>query len=263
MSEVKMFNHEVFGELPVIEVEGKNYFGANEVAKSLQYAKPHKAVTDHCDEAGALTWGVSSPTGKKYKKFITIGNVSRLIVSAAKQSKNLEIREKAKEYEKWIFDEVLPSVHEHGAYMTGETLEKALTDPKFLVQLATTLKEEKEARIQAENKIHEQEPLVNFAESCLESDDSVLVREVAKLATEKGIKIGQNQLFEKLRDWNLIMKDKTEPKQGGVNRGYFEVSQGVKEINGEKRLCRTTRVTPRGQVYIINRIKKELEMAVV
>lgn len=58
----------------------------------------------------------------------------------------------AKRYKKWVTSEVLPSIRKHGAYMTDNTIEKSLTDPDFLIQLATTLKEEKAARLEAERK---------------------------------------------------------------------------------------------------------------
>ena len=56
----------------------------------------------------------------------------------------------AKQFRKWVTSEVLPSI-EHGAYMTQETLEKALTSTRFLdIALATNLKEEQQKRIEAE-----------------------------------------------------------------------------------------------------------------
>lgn len=72
---------------------------------------------------------------RQQKNFITLGYVSRLIVAACKQSKNLEIQQKAKVYEKWIFDEVIPTVHKHGAYMTPSVLDQAMEDPDFMIGL--------------------------------------------------------------------------------------------------------------------------------
>lgn len=116
MNQLKSFNHNHFGELQVITINGKDYFGARDVAKSLEYKQPHVAVSNHCDPEGVITRNVPTKGGNQDKKFITMGNVSRLIVSAAKQSQSLEIREKAKSYEKWIFDEVIPSIHTTGSY---------------------------------------------------------------------------------------------------------------------------------------------------
>jgi len=147
--QIKKFNHEMFGELEVLVKDGKEYLPATDVATTLEYAKPHKAVTDHCDEDGALTWGVIDRLGRtQQKKFITIGNVSRLIIAASKQSKNPLIKEKAKQYERWIFDEVIPSIHKHGAYMKPKAMdakESILANMQVTLMLnqeVTTVKEE-------------------------------------------------------------------------------------------------------------------------
>lgn len=259
MSNIQIFKHEMFGELPVIVVNGQKYFGATDVAKALEYSIPHKAVSDHCDEDGVLTWNVIDRLGRKQqKKFITAGNVSRLIVAAAKQSKNEHIKARAKQYEKWVFDDVIPSVHEHGVYMTDNLLEKAISDPDFVIGLLKNYKEERQKRLAAEQKVEEQKPLVTFAETCMKSEKSLLVREVAKLCTKQGIKIGERQLWQKLRDWGLVFKNRNEPKQEYMNRGYFEVSQGVQENEKGVFTWLTMRVTPKGQMYIINRLKKEM-----
>lgn len=61
--------------------------------------------------------------------------------------------EKAKPFRRWVTTDVLPSIRKHGAYMTPETIEKTLTSPDFIIQLATQLKNEQEKRKQAEAKI--------------------------------------------------------------------------------------------------------------
>ncbi|WP_338135978.1 phage antirepressor KilAC domain-containing protein [Paenibacillus thiaminolyticus] len=85
--------------------------------------------------------------------------------------------------------------------MTEQTLEEALTNPDFLIDLATRLKEEQQARLAAESQVKQQQPLVQFAETCMSSKNSIRVREMAKLASKNGINIGQNRLFAKLREW--------------------------------------------------------------
>jgi len=116
MNQLKSFNHYYFGELQVINVDGKDYFGASDVARALEYKQPHIAVRAHCDMEGVITRNVPTNGGNQDKRFITMGNVSRLIVGAAKQSQNPEISKNAKMYEKWIFDEVIPKIHQSGSY---------------------------------------------------------------------------------------------------------------------------------------------------
>ncbi|MEK4789338.1 Rha family transcriptional regulator [Bacillus sp. FSL K6-2971] len=116
---------------------------------------------------------------------------------------------------------------------------------------------EQEEKQQLQRTLQIQEPLVNFAESCMASEKSLLVREVAKLASKQGIVIGERKLFQQLREWKLIFSQKNEPYQEYVNRGYFEIAQGVREVNGSSKAWLTMKITPKGQAYIINRLKKQ------
>lgn len=78
------------------------------------------------------------------ENFLTESGVYKLIFKSRKES--------AERFQDWVTDEVLPTIRKHGAYMTEDTIEKALTNPDFLIQLATKLKEERELRIKAENE---------------------------------------------------------------------------------------------------------------
>ncbi|MBW8350736.1 phage antirepressor [Bacillus sp. IITD106] len=170
----------------------------------------------------------------------------------------------AKTFKKWVKQEVLPSIRKHGAYMTPEKIEEVLLNPDTIIKIATQLKEEQQKRIEAEQIIKKQQPLVSFAEACMTSDKSLLVREVAKLCSKNGIVTGERRLWQKLREWKLVFANKNEPYQQFIDRGYFEISQGVKESSKGAITWLTTRVTPKGQAYIINRLKKELnEKAVI
>ncbi|WP_294373017.1 phage antirepressor KilAC domain-containing protein [uncultured Clostridium sp.] len=88
----------------------------------------------------------------------------------------------------------------------------------------------------------------------IESCENKLVREVAKSASRYGIIIGEKKLWNILREWGFIFKNSTEPKQCGINRGFFVVINGVAQNGKYTFPFKTTRVTPKGQEYIINRI---------
>ncbi|MGX4584016.1 phage antirepressor KilAC domain-containing protein [Paenibacillus chitinolyticus] len=149
--------------------------------------------------------------------------------------------------------------------MTPETIEKTLTNPDFIIQLATKLKEEqvekereRQGRLAAEQTIELQRPMVNFAQTCLSSPRNMLVREVAKLASKEVVMIGERRLYNKLREWGFICRGTTEPTQRGMEQGYFHISKGVRQRpDGSTRDWETTNVTPKGQIYIINRLKRE------
>ena len=91
------------------------------------------------------------------------------------------------------------------------------------------------------------------------SENSMLVRDVAKIASKNGIKIGEKKLYNILRGWGLIFKNDTTPKQIYIDRGYFEVTEGTKEIKNKTFLYKTTKVTGKGQLYIIKRLLKEFK----
>ena len=147
MNELKTFNHPMFGKLPVLVMGNEHYFGGNEVAGSLEYARPYKAISDHCDSEGVLTRDVLTNGGTQQKRFISLGNVSRLIVAASKQSKNLDIQEKAKEYEKWVFDEVIPSVHKDGGYIATTAEDDEMTIMAKAMMIANKTMERQNAKM--------------------------------------------------------------------------------------------------------------------
>lgn len=111
MNELQIFNNEEFGQVRTIEIDGKPYFVANDVAKSLGYSNPSKATNDHCKHA-VLRRGNDSLGREQEFKFIPESDVYRLIVRS-----NLPDAEK---FERWVFDDVLPSIRKNGGYFVGQ-----------------------------------------------------------------------------------------------------------------------------------------------
>lgn len=204
-NELEIFKNEEFGEIRTLFINGKPYFCANDVAKSLGYAKPNNAVLTHC--RATLKQGIPISGKIQDVNFIPEGDVYRLIMKSKLPS--------AEKFESWVVDEVLPSIRKHGAYMTNEVIERTLTDPDYLIQLATALKEERQARKLAEEKIEQQKPLVDFANQVSDSTDLIDMKTMAKLLKDKNINIGRNRLFEFLR----IKKD-THERQSALSAIY-------------------------------------------
>lgn len=165
--------------------------------------------------------------------------------------------EAAQKFQAVLADEVLPAIRKHGAYMTEETLEKAITSPDFLIKLATNLKEEKEKRLEAERKIEADRPKVTFANAVNVSKDGMLLGMLAKLLHQNGVDIGQKRLFQWMRDKGYLMKngtDKNMPTQKARELGLFKVKErAIDNPDGSVRLTRTTLVTGKGQEYFINK----------
>ena len=109
-------------------------------------------------------------------------------------------------------------------------------------------------------KIELDQPKVSFAETIEKANDGIIVRDLSKILGNEGIKIGQNKLFAKLREYGYICKESTMPTQRAIQQELFAVSEIIiKTINGDK-IRKTPKVTGKGQIFIVNKIKKELMM---
>jgi len=140
MNELKVFESNLFGEVRTVQENGKILFCGSDVAKALGYAIPTKAINTHCKGVSKIE--VPTNGGIQQMLFITEGDLYRLIASSK--------MEKAEEFEKWVFDEVLPSIRKNGIYATEITVEKMLSDPDFAIELLTALKKERAKRLEAE-----------------------------------------------------------------------------------------------------------------
>ena len=94
------------------------------------------------------------------------------------------------------------------------------------------------------------------------SENSLLVREVAKIASKNNISIGEKRLWNKLREWGIIFKNSTEPKQSAIDNGYVEVVEGSRQSGNKVFTYHTTRITGKGQKYIINKLLKEINKSI-
>ncbi|MCJ8008938.1 BRO family protein [Lederbergia wuyishanensis] len=241
-------------EIRTVMHNNEPWFVAKDVCDILEISNSRHALTRLEDEEKA---DVVLNDGRQNRSFSIINESGLYELIFA--SRKLE----AKTFKKWVKQEVLPSIRKHGAYMTPEKIEEVLLNPDTIIKIATQLKDEQQKRIEAEQRIKQQQPLVAFAEACMTSDKSLLVREVAKLCSKNGIITGERRLWQKLREWKLVFANKNEPYQEYIDRGYFEIAQGVKGSSKGAFTWLTTRVTPKGQSYIINRLKKELNKKAV
>lgn len=185
MNELQIFNNSEFGDIRIVEIKGKPYTVGNDIANALEYAKPHKAISDHCK--GALTWGIPTNGGNQEMKVIPEGDIYRLIVKAADQSRNPKIKEKAERFESWIFDEVLPAVRKHGMYATDTVIEQVLQNPDFGIKLLVELKEERDKRKELElqnaqknQQINELQPKATYYDLVLQNKSLLSITKIAK-----------------------------------------------------------------------------------
>ena len=173
---METFSSQEFGSVRIIEEDGKYLFCGIDVASALGYSKPRNAITAHCRYA--LKRGVPHPQAPDKLMemfFIPEGDVYRLIVQSKLPS--------AERFESWVFDEVLPTIRKHGAYVT----DTVLNNPDLLEQALNALKAEREKRAELEAKnaiqlgiIQEMEPKVSYYDIILRTKNAVPITLIAK-----------------------------------------------------------------------------------
>lgn len=254
MNDLQIFKNEAFGEVRVAEVEGEPYFCLADICRVLDLQVG--ATKNRLDQKGVNLINTLTRGGSQDIIYVSEKNLYKVIMRSDKPQ--------AESFQDWVCGEVLPSIRKHGTYMTEQVQEKALQDPDFLIKLATNLKEERqkcriaESKLALEQQINETNaPKVNFANAIVGCKSSCLIGELAKIITQNGTQIGQNRLFQWLRD-NGYLGTKGEryniPNQKYVEQGLFEVKKGVRSGNdGVMITTTTTKITGKGQLYFVNK----------
>lgn len=252
MNQLQVFNNTEFGQVRTMVINGSPWFVAKDVCECLGLTKHRDAVSRlDGDERGSVE--VDTLGGTQQMAAVNEYGLYSLVLSSRKPS--------AKAFKRWITHEVIPAIRKHGAYMTGETLEQALTSPDFLIRLATELKNEQEARKTAEAQIEADKPKVLFADSVAASHGSILVGELAKLLNQNGIDIGQNRLFNWLRENGYLIcrkgTDYNMPTQRSMEMQLFNIKEtAITHSDGHVSISKTVKVTGKGQVYFVNKFLK-------
>ncbi len=145
------------------------------------------------------------------------------------------------------------------------SIEELLLSPDTIIKIATQLKVEQEERKRLEAKVIADRPKVLFAEALEVSDNTILIGELAKILKQNSIEIGQNRLFEQLRQEGYLMKVKgdrwNDPTQYAMELGLFEIKKrSINNPDGSVRTTKTTKVTAKGQIYFINKFKSSEEL---
>lgn len=200
--------------------DGEPWFVGKDVASILGYRDTADALKKHVDLEDKGVGEMPTPGGKQKVKIINESGLYSLIVSSKLPT--------AKAFKRWVTSEVLPTIRKHGAYMDTDIIEKSLADPDFLIQLATTLKEEKQRRMEAEAKIAADEHKVDFYDAVGSTAATLTVERFAKLVTEKlGINTGRNRMFQWLRK-NGFLQANNIPYQRYINNGWFKTYEVIK-----------------------------------
>jgi anti-repressor protein len=244
MNKLQMFNYDGIHGVRTVAKNGQPYFVARDICEILEIGNVAMALDRLAPNMKGINT-IDTPGGKQEMSVITEAGVYKLVFTSRKPE--------AEKFTDWIASEVLPSIRKHGMYAKEELLD----NPDLLLDVITKLKQEREEKKFLMDKLEQQKPLVMFAETCIASNDSILVRELAKLASKNGVMIGEKRLYKKLREWGLILNRKNEPSQKAMDAGWFEVKKGTYSTPYGSETYATSLVTPKGQVYIIERLRKE------
>lgn len=254
-TEITIFENADFGTIRTAtdEASGKVLFCGKDVAEALGYKETAKAIREHCK--GVSEMDTPTKGGIQKMKFISEGDLYRLITHSKLPS--------AEKFERWVFDEVLPTIHKHGVYMTEQTIEKALASPDFLIQLATQLKTAQEQRKQLElvtkvqkQQIAELQPKADYCDSILSCQGVMPINIIAKDYGKSAIWLNQHLHAKGVQysmDGVWVLYQKYANKGYTVTKTvpYTNPYTGLKEFNVH------TYWTQKGRLFIYDLLKAD------
>lgn len=242
-NKIQVFENSEFGSVRTIEEGDKVLFCGSDIAKALGYAKPQNALAAHCK--GALKRGTPTPGGFQELLFIPEGDVYRLIASSKLPS--------AEKFKKWVFDDVLPTIRKHGAYMTPDTLENMISSPEFGIRLLTALKDEREKSARLAAQIESDRPKIDYYNTILQCKDAIPISVIAK---DYGMSAAQmnkrpNELGIQYKQGGVWLLYQKYADQGYTNSSTFYF---INE-DGDKHSKVHTRWTQKGRLFLYDALK--------
>ncbi len=249
---LQVFNYEG-QQLRTVEENGVAWFVAKDIAVVLGYSYWQPNIVGHVPEIWKGIKRINTPGGYQEMLCLTENGVYFFLGRSDKP--------KAIPYQMWIAEEVMPSIRKHGMYVTPSKVEDILANPDSFIEVLQAYKAERTKREALEAKVESDRPKVIFADALEVSKESILIGNLAKILRQNGIEIGQNRLFEYLRNSGYLMRCKGErwnlPTQDSLERGLFEVkTRVINNADGSNKVVRTTKVTPKGQMHFVNMFLK-------
>lgn len=159
-------------QVRTVTIDGEPYFVGKDVANILGYSNGSRDINAHTDEEDRLKYQISTAGQMREQTVINESGLYSLILGSKLPQ--------AHEFKRWITHDVLPTIRKHGAYMTPAKIEEVLTDPDTIIQLATQLKQEREGRLIAEQKVNELTPKATYYDKVLADKSLVTITQIAK-----------------------------------------------------------------------------------
>lgn len=255
MNELQEFNFQG-NQLRTVLIDSEPFFVGKDAATAIGYSNTRKAIRDHVKAKYQREERIVTPFGTQTMTVISEPGLYQLAGESKLPS--------AGPFQDWVYEQVLPSIRKHGAYMTPETIEKSIYNPDFIINLATKLKDEqsKTAALTADNET--MKPKALFADAVATSRTTILVGDLAKVLKQNGVDIGAKRLFAWLREQGYLIKrigaEYNSPTQRAMELGLFEVKEtAISHSDGHVTVQKTPKVTGKGQQYFINKfLQKEM-----
>ena len=245
MNDLKIWENPEFGTLRVIEQDGEPWMVGKDVAQALGYKDTVNALKSHVDDEDKDRWQITTQFGSKETVVINESGLYSLVLSSKLPG--------AKRFRRWVTGEVLPSIRKDGGYIkTAPGMSDADIMAKAILLAQKTIEGQKA-------QIAEMTPKALFADAVSASSTSILVGDLAKLIRQNGMDIGQNRLFDWLRNNGYLIRAKgmswNMPTQRSMDMGLFEVKEtSITHSDGHISVNKTVKVTGKGQIYFVNKL---------
>lgn len=254
---IQIFNNEEFGQVRTVAIDNEPWFVGKDIAVALGYTDINHSILDHVDEedrTNSKTQGQNDPEfGQRGTWLINESGLYSLVMSSKLAT--------AKRFKRWVTGEVLPAIRKTGGYIMGE---ENMSDDDLIARaliMAQKKIELREKELKEKNELLElQKPKVDFADHVTDSDNAIDMGTFAKYAQKQGITMGRNTLFRWLRDQGVLM-DNNVPYQRYLNAGWFRVIELTYNTGSGQYTTPKTLVTGKGQVALINYIRKNCKEA--
>lgn len=233
-------------------------FVASDIAKILGY-RDAAALTRTLDDEEKGTRPIDTHGGTQTMTVISEPGLYKAILQRQTGRMEVEVtREFVKRFQRWVTHEVLPQIRRTGGYIPTTDVDDDMTILAKAVMIGQRTMEEQKRRIAAqESHINALEPKARFADAVAASDGTCLIGELAKMLRQNGLDIGQNRLFEILRQDGYLGKtgsNRNVPTQKAMDLGLFRIKEtAITHSDGHVTINRTAKVTGKGQTYFISR----------
>lgn len=248
MNKIMIFENEEFGKVRTVCINGEPWLVGKDVATILEYSNPLKALRDHVDAEDKGVNEMFTPGGKQPITVINESGFYSLVLSSKMP--------KAKKFKHWVTSEVLPTIRKTGGYVDDPDKFADYYLPFADEATKQMFKIQHEYIRQLHSKINTDKPKVDFADQVADTTNVIDMGEMAKLANDRGIRIGRNRLFSWLRVMGILMMNNI-PYQEYMDRGYFKLKESLYYTDGVYKTRQTTYVTGKGQRYIIDRLLRD------